>query len=247
MLHIVIPTPKSQEEYKSSPEYKCLDRSKSINSNIELHILWNNKLGITTLYNLWLQNESETLKENDLVLFLHDDVEIHDLFLYEKLQKAHEQFDIVGLAGATSQNYGDLYDKNNNRVPLVWHLRRNTVGCARGIVSHKIPKGFNGCEFAHYNSSYFGPTPSETVVVDGLFISVKYNKNKFQNWNLDEQFTFHFYDMELCKVCKERNMKIGVWPIFVVHSGLGEFANDPTWIRLEKEFERKYKNYKSQI
>lgn len=236
-MTIVIPTEKSNEEYMNSLHGRCLSSIqrgfKQTGSNnpdqydlyvpkdkFEIVVVENNKEGLSKCYNDCLSK----LSHDDIALFMHDDVEIHDQFFVEKLQKAHQYFDIVGLAGAIEQKY--LKGRNH-----LWHLSTDQKNL-RGFVSHYFPQGY-------YNSSYFGATPSGVDVIDGLFMSVKVSSLK-ENYDLfDEDFTFHHYDMAMCRKAKDKGLKMGVWPIFVIHHGLGEF-DKPEWYSSNTKFDQKY-------
>jgi GT2 family glycosyltransferase len=212
---------------------------------VDCHIVSHNKTGLSELYQHYLE---DTLA--DYITFIHDDLEIHDMFFFEKLISAHQTYDIVGLAGATSQDYSNITVQNGSELPLVWHLRKTKPEHGRGIVSHVIPKGFNNAEKAHINSAYFGPTPDEVVVIDGLFMSFKresMTKDEKVLQLFDPKYSFHFYDMAMCVNAKRCNLKIGTWPIYCLHHGLGEFANDSTWIRLSKDFKHQFNNYKVSV
>lgn len=236
-VKIVIPTPKNQQDFDNSQTLICLKEivlhtifKKDADINITIKPVLNNKQGLSELY----QDELNQ-RDADYMVFMHDDLEIHDHFFIKKLLKAHESYDVVGLAGATTQNY-------NTDKPMVWHLCREKVEDSRGIVNHFIPKGFNGVQQTHINSAYFGPTPSSVVVIDGLFMSFKMSSLQDKEEVFDRQFTFHHYDMGMCCKAYDLGLKIGVWPIFVVHHGLGEFANDKTWQKHAIEFKQKYSN-----
>ena len=249
-MRIVIPTPKHREEYIESTAGKCLfkldkitDQEKGYHS-LDIRIDEKNTIGLSKLYNNHLSKPSWSWKDALLdgennILFIHDDLEIHDAFFTEKLKKAHEIYDIVGLAGATSQDY-------TTPSPSVWHLSKQKPEDARGIVSHYIPKGFQGVSQSHYNSAYFGPTPSTVCVIDGLFMSIKMSALNGKYDIFDEDFDFHHYDMAMCQRATQLGLKIGVWPIFCVHHGLGEF-NTPEWKESDRKFKEKYGNYKFKL
>jgi GT2 family glycosyltransferase len=237
-MRIVIATEKSKEEYFDSTSGKCLAKLQKVISreqegydiyNFDITVLANNKKGLSHIYNAVL----ETDPHNDIILFMHDDVEIHDAFFVEKLKKAHETYDIVGLAGATSQNYKTSFGGKH-----LWHLSSNDGRKhLRGIVAHYFPEGY-------YNSMFFGRTPAEVSVIDGLFMSVKTSALKDKKL-FDEDFDFHHYDMAMCINAKAQGLKIGVWPIFVIHHGLGEFDNE-IWNGSNETFKKKYLSYETE-
>lgn len=236
-LKIIIPTKQNKDQYNSSSTNECITSiikdstvQKDLDVNIIVQPILENKIGLSELYQNIL-NESN----DDYVLFMHDDLEIHDHFLIKKLLKAHETYDVVGLAGATTQNYKS--DK-----PMVWHLCREKPEHSRGIVGHYIPKGFNGVSETHINSAYFGPTPGPVVVIDGLFMSFKMSALKDKGEIFDRNFTFHHYDMGMCVNAIEKGLTIGVWPIYCLHYGLGEFAHDTVWQKHAREFKEKHGN-----
>jgi hypothetical protein len=236
-LKIIIPTKQNKDQYNSSSTNECITSiikdstvQKDLDVNITVQPILENKTGLSELY----QNELNK-NDADYMLFMHDDLEIHDHFLIKKLLKAHETYDVVGLAGATTQNYKS--DK-----PMVWHLCREKPEDSRGIVGHYIPKGFNGVSEAHINSAYFGPTPGPVVVIDGLFMSFKMSALKDKGEIFDRNFTFHHYDMSACVNAIEKGLTIGVWPIYCLHYGLGEFAHDTVWQKHAKEFKEKHGN-----
>jgi GT2 family glycosyltransferase len=234
----VVPTPKSYEEFKNSEPYNTLENIiPDEDHTFEIEILNDNKKGISELYNDFLSVYAEELHYTNVV-FLHDDVEIHDRFILKKLKKAHERYNVVGLAGATSQDY------TSSSFTPAWHLSMKDRKDGRGFVSHTIPKDVGGYPFPYINSSYFGPSPSEVVFVDGLFVSFDMEAWRKNPIKFEEKYTFHHYDMSLCAELKKNGFSIGVWPIYVIHYGLGEFQNDPLWHKLATEFKQQYKDYK---
>jgi GT2 family glycosyltransferase len=224
---VIVPTEKSEKEYFDSVSGQCLQKLQR-SDEFDIDIVAHNKEGLSSLYNRKMKYRSEDVNiyDDNIITFIHDDLEIHDAFFLAKLKKAHENFDIVGLAGAKDQQY--------QGHQALWHVagKRDRLG---GFVSHYFPQGY-------YNSTYFGPTPSQVVVIDGLFMSFK--QPCFDIFN--ENFNWHHYDMAMCIEANKRALKIGVWPIFAIHHGLGEF-NNPEWEKSNKLFLNTYSEYKANI
>lgn len=231
-ISLIVTTTKTEDDFKKTIFYSSLDRAKSKSSvsDIQIVILEKNKKGLCAVYNEYIRNQTEA----DIVTFIHDDVEIHDAYFFEKLIKAHEWYDVVGVAGAASQNY------QNMKFGPAWHLcMEDPRKDGRGVVSHNLT--------THINSVYFGPTPSAAVFVDGLLISFRRSAIVSSNITFDEDFTFHMYDLVTCLKSIQSGLKIGVWPFFLIHHGLGEFNNDPLWHKMKELFVQKYTNYRAAV
>ena len=239
-IRIIVPTQLLEEEYRNTNYYKALIRvCHSSQSVHECHItiLENNSIGLSQLYNDYLRLYTSPQNATDIIVFMHDDLEIHDAYFVEKLVKAHQSYDIVGLAGATSQDY-------SGNTPA-WHLCLKQPRDGRGFVSHYIPNP------GYYNSAFFGPTPAQVLLIDGLFMSFNLQKldKLFDEGRelFDPEFSFHFYDMAMCVNAHGYGISVGVWPIFAIHSGLGDFNADPLWHKLAVKFKEKYGTYNESL
>lgn len=203
-IHFVVATPDSEESFKeNSPFYKYWSHLKI---DATLHIIANNTEGLSTCYNKFIAPEYR----NCLVVFVHDDVEIHDAFTVEKLRAAHQQYDIVGLAGG---------DGVNNNPPFLWHIMSKNRSGTVAHVTHP-PRITSVC---------FGPSPSEVALLDGLFLSVDIDSLLSHNVTFDETFKFHFYDLAFCRRATKAGLTLSTCNIFVVHHGTGASANTPEW------------------
>jgi GT2 family glycosyltransferase len=232
---IVVATQKSADEYWNSIPGKCWAKYANMYHNIKAKIVYNNPHGLPYVYNNIIGDLEEDIGYqycfgDNICVFMHDDVEIHDLFFYDKLKKAHETYDIVGVAGATQQ----VYSKDR---PTLWHLNCNKFmwgpGDGRGFISHSHGN--------YISSSFFGPTPAETVMVDGCFMSFNMKKVKETGLTFDEDFDFHHYDLSLAIRAKEKGLSIGVYPIYMIHHSPGlKSLDDPKWLESDRKFKEKY-------
>lgn len=59
------------------------------------HIVYENQEGLSVVYNRFLNARDS----KNLIVFVHDDVRIQDLFFVEKLDQAFDSFDVIGVAG----------------------------------------------------------------------------------------------------------------------------------------------------
>lgn len=235
---VVVATPKNSEEYWNSVPGRCLSTIANKNHNFKTKIVYNNTDGLPYVYNNVAGDLEEDIAFNycfndNICVFMHDDVEIHDLFFYEKLEKAHETYDIVGVAGATKQ----VYTKDK---PSLWHMACDNFiwgtngrpGDGRGFITTPS-NGF-------LTQTFFGPTPAETSMIDGCFMSVNIKRAKEVGLKFDEDFDFHHYDLQLALDSIKLGLKIGVYPIYVIHHSPGLLSlQDEKFVKSDKKFKEK--------
>jgi GT2 family glycosyltransferase len=46
----------------------------------------------------------------------------------------------------------------------------------------------------------------------------------------DERFDFHFYDLDFCREAERLGVRVGTWPLPVIHESGGGFGS-PSWRR----------------
>lgn len=181
-----------------------------------------NRTGLSTIYNSVL---NERAGRDEIVVFLHDDVTIGDLFIQEKLNEAVGPlgYAIVGLAGTSSFNL--MLDK-----PVTMWLQPPHQALS-GAVEHAAPNGQNAW-------SYYGPTPRRCVVMDGLFLAV--DMLKIGNVRFDEQFEFHFYDLDFCLTAHQAGLMLGTQNVYVNHQSGGSY-NSPAFAATQEKFRAKWR------
>jgi len=207
LLIVVCTKAKTDSEFERRPIYSSLKKQLDNNTNITSHVFKNNELGLSECYNKILKNP---LYLDWTVLFVHDDVILEDLFLYEKLMSS--PYSITGLAGTKS------FDKNAEH--LAWHLASKPEDFV-GEVAHI-------CDGKTFTTK-FGPTDSRALIIDGLFISCKVTEMVEHELYFNEAFGFHFYDICFCLSANEKKVTCGVLPIRAVHYGLGDSMLATSW------------------
>jgi GT2 family glycosyltransferase len=78
--------------------------------------------------------------------------------------------------------------------------------------------------------SYFGPTPADCELLDGLFIAANASALRERGVKFDERFDFHFYDMDFCRSTRAVGLRLGTWPICLSHQSVGALGT-PGWSR----------------
>lgn len=190
-------------------------------------LLAGNKRGLPEMYNQVLSADVDS----DWLVFVHDDVYIDDACLLEKLDTARHNhgFDIVGAAGCINPRI-----KNHN----LWHVMADRQD-HRGTVAH--PTGTNYGVERQITYSCFGPTPARVTLIDGLFVAVHAPTARERGWKFNENYTFHHYDMSSCIDANKLKLKIGVYPINLIHTSPGlSSLDDPVWKESNKQFLKEY-------
>ena len=219
LLIVTCTRAKTDKEFEQRPIFQSLKKQFESNSGVSFHIFKDNQRGLSECYNEILNNPAH---EDKTALFVHDDVVLEDLFLYEKL--VNSPYSITGLAGAKS------FNKRSDK--LAWHL------CAPredflGEVTHISPD-------SNVWTTVFGPTKGRTLTIDGLFISCKVKDLKEKGLTFDTDFNFHFYDIAFCLRANEKKVSCGVLPIRVIHHGLGDSMLTKQWDEANIKFKTHY-------
>lgn len=179
---------------------------------IKAQVFFENKRGLGSCYNEIIDR---TENEEEILVFVHDDVYLADFFWLDKLLLGFTKFEVVGLAG------------NKRRVPkqpawafiddkFTWDDRSNLSG----IVGHG--HGFP-CALDVY-----GDVMQPLKLMDGVLLAIKKKTFTSSGVKFDEQFRFHFYDMDICRQFEEKKISMGAAPLGIIHASEGVFGG-PEW------------------
>lgn len=219
LLVVVCTKAKTIDEWSQRPIHKSLMRQHDMNQgDVDIKLVAGNDKGLSFRYNEALKDPNNL---NKTVLFVHDDVELDDLFLVDKL--LNSPYSITGLAGTKA------FNKQSDKA--AWHLsssRDNFVG----EVAH--------CHQGKVWTTVFGSTNSRALLLDGLFLSCKVKDLVEKEVYFDEDFDFHFYDLAFCMRANASKVTSGVLPIRVIHHGLGDSMNSSSWEQANTKFKEKY-------
>jgi GT2 family glycosyltransferase len=62
----------------------------------------------------------------------------------------------------------------------------------------------------------------EVKLLDGVMLACRSEDLFNHDLRFDEQFDFHFYDLDFCRQAELRGLRMGTWRISVVHEGVGD-------------------------
>jgi hypothetical protein len=222
---------KTYEEFLQRPlaaSLSVLCDKRYVDDTFDFEVVKDNKDGLPAVYNRYINEKNK----NKIVVFAHDDLEIHDLNLVEKLNQS--PWDITGLAGGS--NFA-LKDKN------LWHICSDPQTLS-GAVSHFLCWQQDNqiqSDKTKQATTVFGPWPQRCLVLDGLFLAVNVERALETNFQFDERHTFHHYDISSCLIANEKKLKMGTYPIFCFHHGLGDSYMSPEWEDSNKKFIENWK------
>jgi len=167
------------------------------------------------------------MDQNSCMVFVHDDVEIYDSALCEKLETAFLDPDVVlvGVAG------GKSFMLNRSNI-VSWHTSCPPEAWA-GAVAHLRPNG------DVYVNSY-GPTGT-AVTVDGVFMAVRCQAME-EGLRFNEVFDFDFYDLAFSIDVYRAKKKAFVANIPILHHSHGLGIKDPKYAKATDKFKEIYGN-----
>ena len=167
--------------------------------------------GLPEIYNQAI----DTLPDDALLVFVHDDVYIHDWNLHAQLQLALERFDVVGLVGCLQA----APDQPG------WAFRLDAAGRpqkidgipASGTLNHFDPHRVQPC--------VYGPTPQACELLDGVLLAAHNRVLRQSGLRFDPRFRFHCYDTDFCRSARQLGLRVGTWPLACTHASPGNFSH----------------------
>ena len=222
-IKVVVATREKQENFlKNTATGHSLTRN--ILPFVEVRLFPSNSQGLSTVYN---QAIKETIGEDIILLFVHDDVHLIDFYIWHRIIEGLTHFDVLGLAGNISRSPNQPTWAHID-TKFVWDNPRNLSGV--------VGTG-NGLQDLEINA--YGSPRQKVKLLDGLFLAVRSKTIFEKNLTFDEQFKFHFYDLDFCRQAETKNLTCGTWDISVIHESGGDFGN-PDWMEQHQKYLAKW-------
>jgi GT2 family glycosyltransferase len=180
--------------------------------------------GLAALYNRAI----DALPATGQVVFLHDDIHLHDWFLTERLAEAFDHFDLVGLVGCITPaddqpSATHTLDAESRPIRC---LERGEAGVLNHFDPHRIAP------------DVYGPTPQACGLLDGCFLACRLETLSRTGLRFDPRFAFHCYDADFCRTARSLGLRLGTWPIACTHGSPGGF--DASWRQAALGFRQKW-------
>lgn len=199
--------------------------SKTIDSDVGLLLYPSNSIGLATVYNDAIK---KIVDDDSVLVFIHDDAYILDLYWKSRLLHSLEELDLVGIAGSTVFGHDQpAWCVSNTRLDWI------SNEYLRGMLYH-------GDDIDSMKPTIFNETVGNVRIIDGVFISIKKSTiNKF-NLYFDELFAFHMYDTDFCRQANRHKLRIGVVDISLLHASAGKVSSE--WYSSANQYLDKWKN-----
>jgi len=183
----------------------------------EAHLLLNNHgdslTGLSEFYNSAL----DAIEGDAFVVFVHDDVYIHDWNLRFTLSQALCFWDVVGVVGGAGVPYGQPS----------WSYQLDGDG-ERSVNPHVTHSGsINQFDPVNIRPDFYGPAPMQCDLLDGVFLAADLQRLRQKNVRFDPAFKFHCYDIDFCYAARAQGLTLGTWPIMLTHGSPGSW--DERW------------------
>jgi len=184
------------------------------------HIATDNTEGLPTIYNRLI----EAAPDDCYLTLIHDDVWIDDNTFFETLDDAVNVYDVVGLAGnkRLAPKQANWLFINPNQMDQEAYLSGQTA-CG------KEPHGL---------INYYGDSQQACETLDGVMLTVSALRLKQAEVRFDEQFKFHFYDMDFCRSARLAGLELGTWVLNVTHQSAGGYNS--AWYEVYKQYLAKW-------
>lgn len=181
---------------------------------INLVVYWNNRRGLSEVYNDAVESVGS---DGDIMVFMHDDVHIIDYFWFYRVQEALTRFDIVGVVG----------NKSRKTLQPSWAFKNpmmeiDSFENFSGAICH-------GSTYPPKSVDVYSSTRDKVMLIDGVFMAMKKNIFLTSGIRFDEDFEFHFYDMDFCRQAELLNLACGTWDIALMHNSKGNFSSESWW------------------
>ncbi len=220
---------------------------KSVAGQHDLYACLNNRDGLPLVYNRFLNEDIDSFTQvgefkpthapDDIVVFLHDDVELIAANAEQELNKwADEGFAIMGLVGSRHITV---------KEPTLWNTM-SPPGAPSGVsVFHNAVHPPSGAPYPDPDQprpANFGPL-GEVIILDGVFMAVVKDLVDKASWRFDEAYDFHLYDLASCLNAHKAGLRLRTVFVPIVHysPGIGDLS-DPVFRKNQQTFLDAYQN-----
>ena len=228
VIRFVCATRKTSEEFFSSAPLGrslALYRTFPTLHRIELRLFKENRKGLPAVYNTAIQ---EARDKPAVLVFVHDDVYLSDFYWAQHLIDGLRHFEVVGLAGNRRR-----VSRQASWMYLNDQFLRDAAHNLSGVLGHG--KGFPDL----IELSAYGEPGQEVKLLDGVLLAARSATLLRHNLHFDPRFGFHFYDLDFCRQAELRGIRMGTWPLSLIHASAGNLGVEE-WRSAYRAYLEKY-------
>jgi GT2 family glycosyltransferase len=194
------------EEFAATPTGQSIARIR-LAARVKLALAAQNRAGLPSVYNRVIQ---ESFRDHILV-FVHDDVWIDDVFFVNHLMAGLRDYEVVGVAG------------NRRLLPEApaWSFKNDQMEWDKENLSGVVCHGPKPCGVP----SVYGPVPAGVELLDGVLLAAWGSTLMDAGVRFDERFDFHFYDLDFSRSAKQAGLKLGTFAAGITHVSGGSFGS----------------------
>jgi hypothetical protein len=196
--------------WDSAPLAVHLRRS-ARDTRISVNVAFENAAGLPEVYNARIDAPDEA----DILVFIHDDVWIEDVFFIDRVVEGLKTFDVIGVAG----------NRRRQAFQPAWNVNPQTKRFDRDFASGVVAHGDS--PLGEVRS--FGPVPAQCQLLDGVLLAARKHRLLGAPVHFDPRFAFHFYDLDFCRTATAAGLSLGTCPISVTHRSGGAYGS-PEWL-----------------
>ncbi|WP_228522811.1 tetratricopeptide repeat protein [Methylophilus sp. 14] len=186
-------------------------------------VAYENTRGLSQVFN----EAIAAAPDQALLVLIHDDVWLDENTFVHTIQRGLDHYDVIGIAGNARIQPGQpgwcFVD-----LQFTW----DDAKYLRGSVSHG--------QHAFGPASSYGDVSGECQLMDGVFLAAHKQTLLQSGVRFDQQFEFHFYDLDFCRTATRAGLKLGVWPVRMTHQSGGAFGSArwrETYVRYHQKWE----------
>lgn len=210
MIDVVTASRLSRAEFDAQAPLALSLRRLEKDPRLKLDVACDNTTGLSEIYNRAIDASAD----DDIMVFVHDDVWLEDFYFADRVVDGLKSFDVIGVAGNSRCVRGQ---DSWARSPATGRL---DLPHLRGAIAHGDgPLGKVG---------FYGPIVGAVELLDGVFLAARRATLARNGVRFDPRFSFHFYDLDFCRTARGKGLRMGTWPISMTHRSTGN-PDSPAW------------------
>jgi tetratricopeptide (TPR) repeat protein len=227
-IEIVSATRMTEREFWDQSALGISLRGLARDARLAANIAFENRRNLPEIFNERMGGAAD----DQILVFVHDDVWIDDFFFAERLVRGLASYDVVGVAG------------NRRRVPNQpgWVHTAYADGKLAREDGANLHGGIAHGERPFGASAAFGESlAGECELMDGVFLAARKSALLAAKVQFDPRFDFHFYDMDFCRSARKNGLRLGAWPLFLTHQSEGAFKS-AGWEKMYRVYLEKWQS-----